>query len=138
MNWKNVFARGPLRSTNEIPKERERLEKEILQISEREQRRIGHDLHDSVCQHLAATTMAGQILGDEHKLAREIGPEASERQHCKAARRQPSVDTEPRARDCPCGNGHGRPCYGPFRVCDKHFPALPGRVSFKVQYSAKN
>jgi PAS domain S-box-containing protein len=30
------------------------LEQEILQISEREQRRIGQDLHDSLCQELAA------------------------------------------------------------------------------------
>jgi signal transduction histidine kinase len=35
--------------------ERERLEGEILKVSEREQRRIGHDLHDSLCQHLTVT-----------------------------------------------------------------------------------
>ena len=35
-------------------KRRVRLEQEILQISEREQRRIGQDLHDSLCQDLAA------------------------------------------------------------------------------------
>lgn len=45
--------------------QRERLEKEILEISEREQRRIGHDLHDGLCQHLAATAMAGQVLGEK-------------------------------------------------------------------------
>lgn len=33
--------------------ERKRLEREILEISNREQRRIGHDLHDGVCQQLA-------------------------------------------------------------------------------------
>jgi two-component system, chemotaxis family, CheB/CheR fusion protein len=33
---------------------RVKLEQEILQISEREQRRIGQDLHDSLCQELAA------------------------------------------------------------------------------------
>ena len=33
--------------------DRRRLEKEILEISGREQRRIGHDLHDGLCQHLA-------------------------------------------------------------------------------------
>jgi signal transduction histidine kinase len=33
--------------------ERRRLEKEILEISEREQSRIGQDLHDGLCQHLA-------------------------------------------------------------------------------------
>ena len=45
--------------------ERERLEKEILEISEREQRRIGHDLHDGLCQHLTATAMAGQVLAQK-------------------------------------------------------------------------
>ncbi len=45
--------------------ERERLETEILEISEREQRRIGHDLHDGLCQHLTATAMAGQVLGQK-------------------------------------------------------------------------
>jgi signal transduction histidine kinase len=52
--------------SNEI-RERARLEKEILEIGEREQRRIGHDLHDSLSQHWVATTMAAQIL--EEKLA---------------------------------------------------------------------
>jgi signal transduction histidine kinase len=56
--------------------ERERLEKEILEISEREQRRIGHDLHDSLCQHLAATAMAGQVLGE--KLAAKSSPETAD------------------------------------------------------------
>ena len=31
-----------------------RLEQEIIEISEREQRRIGRDLHDGLCQHFAA------------------------------------------------------------------------------------
>jgi signal transduction histidine kinase len=47
--------------TREIA-ERERLEKETLEISEREQRRIGHDLHDGLCQHLTATAMAAQVI----------------------------------------------------------------------------
>lgn len=45
--------------------ERERLEREILEISEREQRRIGHDSHDGLCQHLTATALAGQVLGQK-------------------------------------------------------------------------
>ena len=56
--------------------ERERLEKEILEVSEREQRRIGHDLHDGLCQHLTATAMAGQVLGQ--KLAARTVPEAAD------------------------------------------------------------
>lgn len=44
--------------------ERRRLEREILEISTREQRRIGHDLHDGVCQQLAAVSYLVDILGD--------------------------------------------------------------------------
>jgi signal transduction histidine kinase len=42
--------------------ERIRLEKELLEIAESEQRRIGHDLHDSLGQHLTATALAGKVL----------------------------------------------------------------------------
>jgi signal transduction histidine kinase len=42
--------------------ERVMLEKALLAISEREQRRIGHDLHDSLCQHLTGAALAGQVL----------------------------------------------------------------------------
>jgi signal transduction histidine kinase len=59
--------------TSEIH-ERARLERELLEVSEREQRRIGHDLHDGVCQHWAATAIAGQVLGE--KLAAKSLPEA--------------------------------------------------------------
>lgn len=48
--------------------ERKQLEKEILEISEREQRRIGHDLHDGICQHLAGIELMSQVL--EQKLER--------------------------------------------------------------------
>jgi two-component system CheB/CheR fusion protein len=48
--------------------ERKRLEKEILEVSEREQRRIGQDLHDGLCQHLAGIELMSQVL--EQKLAR--------------------------------------------------------------------
>lgn len=41
---------------------RERLEHELVRISEREQRRVGHDIHDSLCQHLTGTALAGQVL----------------------------------------------------------------------------
>ena len=57
--------------------ERDRLEKEVLEISEREQRRIGHDLHDSLGQHLTATALAGQVLAD-HLAARRLAPETGE------------------------------------------------------------
>lgn len=56
--------------------ERERLERELLAISEREQRRIGFDLHDSLCQHLTGTALAGQVL--EEKLSARHLPEAAD------------------------------------------------------------
>ena len=56
--------------------ERARLEKELLEVSEREQRRIGHDLHDSLCQHLTGTALAGKVLGE--KLAAKSMPEAAD------------------------------------------------------------
>ena len=51
--------------------ERERLERALLEVSEREQRRIGHDLHDSLCQHLTGTALAGQVLR-EKLVARDL------------------------------------------------------------------
>jgi PAS domain S-box-containing protein len=45
--------------------ERKRLEKEILEISEREQRRLGQDLHDGLCQHLAGIEMLSQVLAQK-------------------------------------------------------------------------
>jgi len=50
--------------TREIA-ERERLQKELLDVSEQEQRRIGQDLHDGLCQHLAGTAIAGQVLREK-------------------------------------------------------------------------
>ena len=45
--------------------ERKRLEREILEISNREQRRIGHDLHDGICQQLAGIAFMTSNLADE-------------------------------------------------------------------------
>ncbi len=45
--------------------DKKRLEREILTISEREQQRIGHDLHDSLCQQLIAAHMSISSLVDE-------------------------------------------------------------------------
>jgi two-component system CheB/CheR fusion protein len=44
---------------------RKHLEREILEISEREQRRIGHDLHDGLCQHLAGIELMSQVLAQK-------------------------------------------------------------------------
>jgi len=47
--------------------ERKRLEKEIVEISNREQQRIGQDLHDGLCQELAGIQLMCEAL--EQKLA---------------------------------------------------------------------
>ena len=45
--------------------ERQRLERELLRVSDREQRRIGADLHDGLCQHLTGTALAGEVLAEK-------------------------------------------------------------------------
>jgi PAS domain S-box-containing protein len=49
--------------------DRKTLEREILEISDREQRRIGHDLHDSLGQQLTALEFQGQALVGKLKSA---------------------------------------------------------------------
>jgi PAS domain S-box-containing protein len=56
--------------------EQRRLQKEILEISTREQRRIGHDLHDGVCQQLAGIGFLSDILAT--KLHQQNRPEAAQ------------------------------------------------------------
>jgi signal transduction histidine kinase len=56
--------------------ERKRLEREILVISEREQQRIGRDIHDSLCQHLTGTALAEQFLVE--KLTAREAPEVED------------------------------------------------------------
>ena len=50
--------------TNEM-QERTRLEKELLEIGERGQRQISHDLHDGLGQHLTATALASEVLAGQ-------------------------------------------------------------------------
>jgi PAS domain S-box-containing protein len=54
---------------------RKQLEKEILEISDREQRRIGQDLHDDLCQRLAGIEFMSQVL--EQNLAAKSRPETT-------------------------------------------------------------
>jgi signal transduction histidine kinase len=56
--------------------ERERLERELLEVGGRERRRLGYDLHDGLGQHLTGTALAVQVLSE--KLARRGAPEAGE------------------------------------------------------------
>ena len=56
--------------------ERKRLEKEIIEISNREQQRIGQDLHDGLCQELAGIELMCQVL--ERKLAAKSKTESKQ------------------------------------------------------------
>ncbi|HEX8911792.1 MAG TPA: PAS domain S-box protein [Humisphaera sp.] len=56
--------------------DRKRLEREILEIAEREQRRIGQDLHDGLSQQLAGINFLTTAL--QHKLEQAGRPEASD------------------------------------------------------------
>jgi signal transduction histidine kinase len=56
--------------------ERKRLEKEILEASEQEQRRIGQDLHDGLSQHLTGVAFLSKGLA--HKLDTKSKTEAAE------------------------------------------------------------
>jgi signal transduction histidine kinase len=55
---------------------RRQMEKQVAEISDREQRRIGQDLHDSLCQHLVSIAFASELLRD--KLERYQLPEAAQ------------------------------------------------------------
>ena len=60
-------------------KRRAVLEHEVLEISEREQRRIGQDLHDGVCQQLTGIALLSQSLSA--KLENPLATEAAEIVH---------------------------------------------------------
>jgi len=51
--------------------ERKRLGQEILAISNREQRRIGQDLHDGLCQELAGIQLMAEVLEQDLKSKRD-------------------------------------------------------------------
>ena len=70
-------TRELLAMNNELERtmaQRQQLERELLEISEREKRRIGEDLHDMVCQELTATALF--LKSTAKKLAKE-NPAAS-------------------------------------------------------------
>jgi len=67
-----VFAVAALRNKHEsdaarirMLEERRQLEKDIVSVSEHEQQRIGQDLHDGICQQLAAIGCAVRVLADD-------------------------------------------------------------------------
>lgn len=56
--------------------ERERLDREIAEVADRERRRLGQTLHDSLGQHLTGTALAAQVLRE--KLAARSAVEVSD------------------------------------------------------------
>lgn len=58
--------------------ERKRMEREILEISDNEKRRIGQDLHDDLCQYLVGISLLGNVLHDN--LRKNQRPEAADAQ----------------------------------------------------------
>ena len=56
--------------------ERRRLDQEIGRVADRERRRLGHDLHDTLGQHLTGTALVAQVL--KEKLAARSAPETAE------------------------------------------------------------
>jgi signal transduction histidine kinase len=64
------------RELQRLINERRRLEKEILEISGKEQRRIGQDLHDGLSQLLTGIALMGKVL--EQRLVSKSLPEASQ------------------------------------------------------------
>lgn len=67
-----VYAVAGLRNKQEADEariqmleERRQLEKDIVSVSEHEQQRIGQDLHDGICQQLAAIGCAARVLSED-------------------------------------------------------------------------
>jgi PAS domain S-box-containing protein len=65
-----------LEGTDQDITERKRLERAILEISEREQRLVGQDIHDGLCQRLFSTAVGCSLLREN--LAAQSRPEAEE------------------------------------------------------------
>jgi signal transduction histidine kinase len=80
--WTSTLLPGSLETSNYIIvagidiTERKQLEKAILDISAREQRRIGQDLHDGLGQHLTGIAFMAKV--HETRLAEKASPEAED------------------------------------------------------------
>ena len=71
-----VRIRQRTAALHEEMERRKRLEKTVTEVTERERQRIGHDLHDTLCQHLTATSLSLQVLSG--KLAEASLPQAKD------------------------------------------------------------
>jgi signal transduction histidine kinase len=80
--WAFKRQRDDIRARLELLERAQQLEQEIITISEREQQRIGRDLHDEICQYLAAIGFTASMLNQRlesqsHTLAKSAGDIAS-------------------------------------------------------------
>jgi len=81
-----------------------RLEREIVEAGEHEQQRIGRDLHDGLCQHLAAIGCAARSLADD--LLAHSSPEAEKAGEIEELLRDSVVQARDLARGiCPVLSG---------------------------------
>ena len=99
-----ALAASALRSKSDIAAARiallersQRLEREIVSISESEQRRIGQDLHDGLCQYLAALSCSATSLRDDLQ-ALHLKPEANTAAELASRLRDAVVQTRDLAR----------------------------------------
>jgi signal transduction histidine kinase len=72
------------------------LEREILEVANKEQQRLGHDLHDGVCQQLAAIAYRAHILA--RRLKAQGGDDSSEAQDISKLVNESLVQTRAVAR----------------------------------------
>jgi signal transduction histidine kinase len=98
-----VFAVSAVRNKQEADasrikmlEERRQLELDIVSVSEHEQQRIGQDLHDGLCQHLAAIGCATRVLADE--LQSQKRPESSDAMMIEEAIQQAMLEARSLAR----------------------------------------
>jgi len=93
-------AEAELRSSNEVLRReiarRRELERDILNISEREQQRIGQDLHDDLGQRLAGTWLMSDVL--KKRLKERDLPEAEQAAHISSLLKEALVMTRALAR----------------------------------------
>jgi PAS domain S-box-containing protein len=82
ITWSSTILAGEKGATSHVIvtgidiTERKRLEKRILDVSAREQRRIGEDLHDGLGQHLTGIAFMSKVL--ESNLSEKTLPESSD------------------------------------------------------------
>jgi PAS domain S-box-containing protein len=76
--------------------ETKRLEAEVLNVAEREQSRLGHDLHDGLGQHLTGIEFMAQVL--QQTLERAGRPEAKDAEEITSLIRQAIAQTRDLAR----------------------------------------